>query len=129
MKKNVLILLFILLLNSCFLAVTGAPHEHYYKEINGKNDLKLSVVCYYLNKTFSFKNSGFEDSIFIKSSVFKKPTQKKSFYKINSSDSLYHYIWRIGDRKYHKNFKTDIIEVIKITKKGDTIIYKFIGKD
>lgn len=129
MKKIVLILLFILLLNSCFLAITGAPHEHSYEEINGKNDLKLSVICYYLNKTFSFKNSGFEDSIFIKSSVFKKPTQKKSFYKINSSDSLYHYSWRIGDRKYHKNFKTDTIEVIKITKKGDTINYKFIGED
>ena len=82
MKKIVLMLLFIFLLNSCFLAVTGAPHEHYYKEINGKNDLKLSVVCYYLNKTFSFKNNGFEDSIYIKSSVFKKPTEKNYSIKL-----------------------------------------------
>jgi hypothetical protein len=82
-----------------------------------------------LNKTFSFKNNGFEDSIYIKSSVFKKSTEKKLFYKINSSDSLYHYGWRVGDRKHHKNFKTDIIEVIKITKKGDTINYKFIVED
>lgn len=129
MKKIVLILFIAFLLNSCFLAITGTPHTHSYKEINGKNDLKLGVVCYYLNKTFSIKNIGFEDSIYIKSSSFKKPEEKKSFNKINGKDSLYHYGWRIGDRKYHKNFEKDTIEIIKVTKEGHTINYKFIGED
>ena len=47
--KTLKILFFIFIgtsiLNSCFLAITGAPHNHFYKEIHNKDNLQLQVHC------------------------------------------------------------------------------------
>ncbi len=126
MKRIIVILLLISTLNSCFLAITGAPHQHSYKEVDNKDDLKLLVHCMYLNKTFEVHNVNTEDSIYISSSSFKKSNEKLSL-NGNNADSIRYYNWRIGDIKYHKNLSQDVIEITKITKKGNQINYKFIA--
>ncbi|WDF45203.1 hypothetical protein PQ459_09860 [Chryseobacterium sp. KACC 21268] len=126
MKRIITILLLISTLNSCFLAITGAPHQHSYKEVNNKDDLKLLVHCMYLNKTFEVHNANTQDSIYIKSSSFKRPNEKLSLNDAKS-DSVKYYNWRIGDLKYHKNLPKDVIEITRITKEGNQIDYKFIA--
>ena len=127
MKKIVFFILTILTLNSCFLAITGAPHNHSYKEINGYNDLDVNVHCMYLNKTFEIGNADPKDSLYIKSSSFKKPTEKKSLNGGTRIDSIRFYNWRISDTKYHKNILKDTIEIIKITKDKNEKVYRFVA--
>lgn len=128
MKKIIPFILVVSTLNSCFLAITGAPHQHYYKEISGKDDLKLQVHCMYLNKTFEIRNSNSEDSIYIKSTSFKNSDKMISLNGKKNYDSIKYYNWRIGDMKYHKNLNKDVIELIRNTKEGNQIVYKFIGE-
>ncbi|MDM1551861.1 hypothetical protein [Empedobacter falsenii] len=120
-------LLFIFLtLNSCFLAITGMPHNHYYKEINNKNDLKVKVHCMYLNKTFEIRNTIPSDFIYIQSSSFKKPNERKLLNQKMISDSVIYYNWRIGDLKYHNKKRKDTIQIIRISKEGKQSNYKYI---
>lgn len=128
MKKIIFFILITFALNSCFLAITGAPHTHTYKEINGNGDLNVNVHCMYLNKTFEIRNTNPDDSLYIKSSAFKKPSEKKSLNKNTRTDSIRFYNWRIGDIKYHKNLTKDTIEIIKITQQGNSKIYKFVSE-
>ncbi|MGV0830039.1 hypothetical protein ACTS9C_14465 [Empedobacter brevis] len=118
--------LIILTLNSCFLAITGVPHSHRYKEISDKNDLKLNVFCTYLIKRFEIRNVNPNDSIYIQSLSFKKLNEGKSLNHNNLSDSLRFYNWRIGDMKYHNKKRKDTINIIKITSNGDKTVYKFV---
>ncbi|WP_298392354.1 hypothetical protein [Flavobacterium sp.] len=128
MKKIILFLVIILTLNSCFLAITGAPHNHSYKEINGINDLNLDVHCMYLNKTFEIRNADPNDSLYIKSSNFKKPSEKKSLNGKIQTDSIRFYNWRIGDMKYHRNILKDTIEIIKIRNQKIEKVYMFVAE-
>ncbi|SEH80537.1 hypothetical protein SAMN02927937_01527 [Paenimyroides aquimaris] len=124
--KSLIFIPIILTLNSCFLAITGAPHFHSYKEINNKNDLKLDVHCMYLNKTFEIRNTNPSDSIYIQSLSFKKPNERKSLNHNNFSDSVRFYNWRIGDMKYHNKKREDTIQIIQVTNNGKQNIYKYI---
>ena len=124
--KSLIFIAIILTLNSCLLAITGAPHFHSYKEINNKNDLKLDVHCMYLNKTFEIKNTNPSDSIYIQSSSFKNPNERKSLNHNNFSDSVRFYNWRIGDMKYHNKKRKDTIQIIQLTNDGKQNIYKYV---
>lgn len=124
--KIVAFILIMLTLNSCFLAITGAPHLHAYKEVSDKNDLKLNVHCMYLNKTFEIRNVNPNDSIFIQSLSFKKPNEIKSLNHNNLSDSIRFYNWRIGDRKYHSKKRKDTINIIRVVSNGDKMVYRFV---
>ena len=126
MKKYIVIILSSIILNSCFLAITGTPHTHLYKELNGKNDISLNVHCMYLNKTFEIRDSNPQDSLYIKSSNFKNPTEAKSLNKNRASDSTRYYNWRIGDMKYHKKIAKDTIEILKTMKGGNYTKYRFV---
>ncbi len=128
MRKIILFIIIILTLNSCFLAITGAPHNHSYKEINGNNELNLIVHCMYLNKTFEIRNANPNDSLYIKSSSFKNPSEKKSLNGKIRTDSIRYYNWRILDGKYHKNLMKDTIEIIDITNQNNQKVYKFIAE-
>lgn len=108
------------------MAITGAPHNHSTREINNEKDLTLNVYCMSLNKTFKIEKVNPEDSLFIKSSSFKNPKEKKLLNKNKSSDSTRFYNWRIGDMKFHKGISKDTIEIIKLTKNGNKINYKFV---
>ncbi|MCU7618439.1 hypothetical protein NZ698_14660 [Chryseobacterium sp. PBS4-4] len=127
MKKTTLFILIILTLNSCFLAITGAPHNHSYREINGYSNLNLHVHCMYLNKTFEIRNANPNDSVYIKSSHFNKLAEKVSFNEKKRSDSIRFYNLRIGDMKYHRNLTKDIIEII-ITNQKNEKVYKFVAE-
>jgi hypothetical protein len=124
--KSLIFILILLTLNSCFLAITGAPHSHSYKEINDKNDLKLNVHCMYLNKTFEIRNTNSSDSIYIQSSSFKKPNERKSLNHNDFSDSVRFYNWRIGDIKYHNKKRKDKIQIIQVKNNGTQNIYKYV---
>ena len=126
MKKIALFLLITLTLNSCVLGITGAPHKHSYKEIDGNNELNLSVRCMSLNKIFEIRNANPNDSLYIKSSNFKNPTEMKSLNGKIGSDSIRYYNWRIRDGKYHRNLMNDTIVLVKITDQNNQKIYKFI---
>lgn len=114
-------------LNSCTLGITGAPHKHTYKEINGNNELNLSVRCMSMNKIFEIRNANPGDSLYIKSLSFKNPTEMKSLNGEIASDSIRYYNCRILDGKYHKNLMKDTIEIIKITNKNNQKKYIFIA--
>ncbi|HXJ99493.1 MAG TPA: hypothetical protein VNJ50_11635 [Gelidibacter sp.] len=128
MKKIITSIILILTLNSCFLGITGAPHSHLYREITGNSTIKVNVHCMYLNKTFEIRNSNPNDSLFIQSSSFKNPSEKRSLNRDIPTDSIRYYNWRIGDIRYHKNILKDTIEIIKITKKGNQIAHKFVAE-
>lgn len=126
--KNLIPFIFIIMtLNSCILGITGAPHEHTHKEINGNNELNLNVRCMSMNKSFEIRNANPSDSLYIKSLSFKKPSEMKSLNGNVRPDSVRYYNWRILDGKYHKNLMNDTIEIIKITNQNDQKIYKFIA--
>jgi len=127
MKKLIPFILIIMTLNSCVLGITGAPHKHSYKEINGNNELNLNVHCMYMNKTFEIRNANPKDSLYIKSASFKNPSEMKSLNGKVRPDSIRHYNWRILDGKYHKNLMKDTIEIIKITNQNNQKKYKFIA--
>lgn len=116
----------ILSLNSCFLAITGAPHSHSYKEISDKNDLKLNVLCTYLIKWIKIGNVNPNDSIYIQSSSLKKLNERKLLNHDDSSDSVRFYGLRIGDMKYHSKKRKDTINIIRITSNGNKTVYKFL---
>lgn len=118
-------ILIILTLNSCFLAITGAPHYHTYKEISGKDDLKLGIHCMYLNKTFEIRNTNPNDTIYIQSSSFNNPNKKIA---VNHylADSVRFYNWRIGDMRYHNKKRKDTINIQRISAKGEKTLYKFV---
>jgi len=126
MKKTALFLLITLTLNSCVLGITGAPHKHSYKEIDGNNELNLTVRCMSMNKTFEITNANPGDSLYIKSSSFKNPTEMKSLNGKIGSDSIRYYNWRITDGKYHRNLMNDTIVIVKITDQNNQKNYKFI---
>lgn len=117
----------IITLNSCVLGITGAPHKHSYKEIDGNNELNLSVRCMSMNKTFEIRNANPDDSLYIKSSSFKNPSEMKSLNGKVGPDLIRHYNWRILDGKYHKNLMKDTIEIIKIRNQNNQKKYIFIA--
>ncbi|MDM1137410.1 MULTISPECIES: hypothetical protein [unclassified Empedobacter] len=119
-------ILIILTLNSCFLAITGAPHSHSYKEISDKNDLKLNVFCTYLIKQIKIGNVNPNDSIYIQSSSLKKLNERKLLNHNDLSDSMRFYNLRIGDIKFHSKKRKDTINIIRITSNGDKTVYKFL---
>jgi len=127
MKKIILFILITMTFNSCVLGITGAPHKHTYKEINGNEEFVLSVHCMYMNKTFEIKNADPNDSIYIKSISFKNPSEVKSLNGKIRPDSIRYYNWRISDGKYHKNLMNDTIKIIKITNQNDQKKYIFIA--
>lgn len=94
MKILIPFILITMTFNSCVLGITGVPHIHTYKEINGNVDLNLSVHCMYMNKTFEIKNADEirntdpKDSIYIKSLSFKTSSEKKSLNGIAGSDTI-----------------------------------------
>ncbi|MGV0978128.1 hypothetical protein [Empedobacter falsenii] len=102
------------------------PHNHYYKEINNKNDLKVKVHCMYLNKTFEIRNTIPSDFIYIQFSSFKKPNERKLLNQKMISDSVIYYNWRIGDLKYHNKKRKDTVQIIRISKEGKQSNYKYI---
>jgi len=126
--KSLIFIPIILTLNSCFLAITGTPHNHKYQETNNKNDLTLDVTCMYLNKTFVVGKVNPTDSIIIKSTSFESNNKKNILLQNNISDSIRFYNWRIGDGKYHKNISNDTIEIFRITKDGNKNLYQFTYK-
>src|SRR5690606_20096332 len=126
MKKTALFLLITLTLNSCVLGITGAPHKHSYKEIDGNNELNLTVRCMSMNKTFEITNANPGDSLHIKSSSIKNPTEMKSLNGKIGSDSIRYYNWRITDGKYHRKLMNDTIVIVKITDQNTQKNYKFI---
>jgi len=125
MKKLIPFILMIITLNSCVIRITGAPHKHTYKEINGNNELNVSVRCMSMNKTFEIRNANPDDSLYIKSSSFKNQTEMKSLNGKVRPDSIRHYNWRILDGKYHKNLMKDTIEIINIRNQNNQKKYIF----
>lgn len=99
---------------------------HSYKEINNKNELNVNVHCMYLNKTFEIRNAIPSDSIYIQSSSFKKPNERKSLNLNRMTDSVRYYNWRIGDMKYHSKKRKDTIQIIRISKEGYQNDYKYV---
>lgn len=124
MKKSIIIGLFIIFnLNSC------APHGHIYKLINSKTENEeieeINVSCQITDKTFLINSDEKVDSI-----VLYSKTLDEKCISLIMHDSLIkipHYKFRINDKKFHKLFNSDTLELkIKKDNTWKKIYYKSI---
>lgn len=117
MKKIILLITIPILLSSCFLAITGTSHHHFYSEIGSEKSF-LSIRCSYLHKYITVSSINFDknDSLYIKI---------KEDFKLmeNSNDEKKYYSWRIGDMNFHRKKIMDTI-IIKSKEKNHYFILK-----
>ncbi len=121
--KKIIVLAVLILLHNC------APHGHVYKLINNDNDtvpnVGVSIVCQINNKTFLVQTKEV-DSIILCSKTFGE----KKCVDVKKGDSLIkypHYKFIINDKRFHKLFNLDTLELkIKDKSEWHELYYKAI---
>ena len=128
--KKILVIIFtllsIIILNSCFLAITGAPHTHFYDDISkNENKINLSVFCTPRWKTYRITIVKNDDKAYVKSKAFRNSDEYYLFDKENDNSKGYEL--KINDTKFHRYF-TDTILVKIIDNNNIENIHKFLPK-